>query len=104
MTTLDTGGTEQITVTFTEVVIVVTRPDGLTCELAEPGIAEPGTTIAVRTGPRTKTFKLGEQVVLTYEEIQFALFSHQNYVNNMTMSLQKYAESLGIKFSPEQPT
>jgi hypothetical protein len=103
VTPLDLNEQGELQITFAQFVIMATRPDGSSIEVTEPGVFEAGTSLGVRIGPRTKTIHLGEQIVLTYDELQFAVFTHQNYVNNMTASLQKYAEALGVKFTSPMP-
>lgn len=103
VTPLDIGASGQLAVTFLEATIVAIAPDGMSKDIVEPGIVEAGWSIKLRTCPQTKSFSDGEQIVLSHTDLLGALFSLNQYVNNVAAALQRYAETLGFQFAPPKP-
>jgi hypothetical protein len=88
-------------VRWMEIGVEATSPDGAEVVAVEsPQRFAEGWSVALVVRPKERVYKLGERLDLSYRELLGAIFSHQNYVNNLTTSVENYARSLGIEFLP----
>jgi hypothetical protein len=84
-----------------EICVRAESPDGTEIAYVEqPSIFAEGWQVAVTLRPVEKSYRLGESIELSYRELLGTVFSHQNFVNNLTASAEGYAKTLGFQFIP----
>jgi hypothetical protein len=103
VTEADVDQNNELRIQWTDLRVEATSPDErLVRVIDEPTQVDEGWSLKLVIGPMEKRYCTGERLRLSYRELLGALFSHQNYVNNLTLSVQKYAESLGFTFLPPE--
>ena len=97
----ETKGSDAFSIRWMEICVRAESPDGTEVAYVEqPSIFAEGWQVAVTLRPVEKSYRLGESIELSYRELLGTVFSHQNFVNNLTASAEGYAKTLGFQFIP----
>jgi hypothetical protein len=97
----DVDSNGELRIKWAEIRLQARALDGSTVKAIDrPTQFDEGWTVELVIGPKEKVYGKGDQLHLTYQELLGALFSHQSYINSLTVSVQKYAETLGFAFVP----
>lgn len=96
---VDEDGT--LSVLWADIRVEAASPDSRSVVVVEePREFDAGWSLQLVIEPTTRIYRIGDHIHFTYRELLGALFSHQLFINTLTLSVQQYAESLGFQFAP----
>lgn len=100
---LDSGG--KLELTWIEISLQAVSPDGATVKpIAAEEVIDAGWALDLITGPQSRSFRLGEQVSITYEELMGVLLSTSSAISSYVRSVESFAKRRGIKFNAATAT
>lgn len=101
VTVLDVNVDGHLVATWSRVVLLARSPSGdQEVEIDRETVVDAGWSVAVATRITTKSFAPGQSIEFSFAELNGILWSHVGFVNSLTLSVQKFAESLGFTFAP----
>lgn len=96
----DTRGTDQFVIEWSALVILLIQ-DGVEKEIEPPYLVEAGGQIRVATRPRTKSFAVGEVVIVTAKEFSQICWTLFIFAMICAQMLEAHGKAQGIQFQTQ---
>jgi hypothetical protein len=94
----DVDANGELAILWRSIDLVAQSPDGIQeTVLDKEAIIEPGWTVIVRVTDKSKVFRRGERIELSYEEITHTFSSFLSFATTLAQSIEGYGKQIGVK-------